>query len=135
MTISSASEGVMDSSARLTSRTSRAPATGGPLGRTGILFAAVGMGRYRPALGNRADNSAGGAVGYQRLFDGGRKQWILEAGGRTDTDGRDASALALGGRYQQAIGRHLILQFDAFAADYDNQDGAYGIRTELRLKF
>ncbi|MFB3132167.1 MAG: hypothetical protein ACE10K_06570, partial [Rhodothermales bacterium] len=40
----------------------RGPSAGGPLGRTGILFAAVGLGSYGAALGNGADNAVGGSV-------------------------------------------------------------------------
>ena len=34
----------------------RGPGTGGPLGRTGILFEAVQLGNYGAALGNRAES-------------------------------------------------------------------------------
>ena len=47
----------------------RGPPTGGPLGRTGILFQAVGLGGYGAPLGNRADKSYGGAFGYQWFID------------------------------------------------------------------
>src|SRR5439155_1163492 len=43
----------------------RGPIAGGPLGRVGILNAAVGLGRYGAPLSNQADNAAGGALGYQ----------------------------------------------------------------------
>ena len=113
----------------------RGPATGGPLGRTGVLFAAVGLGNYGAALGNRADNAVGGAIGYQMFFDETRKQLILEAGGRTGTKGDGASIFALGARYQQAIGQHTILRFDVFGAIPEEGDEAYGARVELQFKF
>ena len=45
-----------------------AKGAGGPLGRVGILFAGVGLGAYPAALGNRADKSVGGALGFQMFF-------------------------------------------------------------------
>ena len=57
----------------------RAPDAGGPLGRVGILFAAVALGRYDSPLSNQAQDVAGAAVGWQKLWDDGRKQLILEA--------------------------------------------------------
>ncbi len=90
----------------------RSPETGGPLGRTGILFAAVGLGRYGAALGNRVDDSVGGAVGYQAYLDEGkRKQLIVELGGRQSTVAEGDADTALGGRYQQAFGQHMVLQW------------------------
>lgn len=98
----------------------RSPAAGGPLGQTGVLFAAVGLGRYGAALGNRADNAVGGGVGYQMFFDHDRKQLLLEGGGRYTYDkagalgGRDA--LAIGARYQMALGRRFVLELSGFGS-------------------
>lgn len=98
----------------------RGPAAGGPLGRTGVLFAAVGLGRYGAALGNRADNAVGGSVGYQWFFDQNRKQLLLEGGGRYTYDkmnalgGRDAGAI--GARYQMAMGRRFVLELSGFGS-------------------
>jgi len=119
------------------SSAARGPTTGGPLGRTGILFAAVGLGRYGAALGNRAENSYGGAVGYQWFIDHQkRRQLIVELGGRNGykNDGNDGQ-LALGARYQQAIGQRMVIQFDAFGALNENRDEGFGGRVELRVNF
>lgn len=115
----------------------RGPATGGPLGRTGILFAAVGLGRYGAALGNRADNAAGGSLGYQKFFDGTRRQLIVELGGRRNTNDRtdQSGAFATGLRYQQAVGQHYIARVDAFGAVREGRDPAYGARLEWLTKF
>ena len=113
----------------------RGPDAGGPLGRTGILFAAVGLGQYGAALGNRADESVGGALGYQMFFDHTRKQLILEAGGRSGTDGDNEDMMALGARYQQAMGQHAILQFDVFGSIPEEGDNMWGARVELQIKF
>lgn len=122
------------------SSAARGPASGGPLGRVGVLFEAVGLGSYGSALGNRADSSAGAAVGWQ-TFPGAhgvgtpRQQLVLELGGRADTDGSDTAAVALGGRYQRALSRHLVLRADAFVAAREGDTPASGLRLELLTKF
>jgi hypothetical protein len=114
----------------------RGPAAGGPLGRTGVLFAAVGLGNYGSPLSNAASKSAGGALGYQMIIGAlGRKQLILEAGGLTDTDGRNASAQGIGARWQQAFGRRTLLRLDAFGALQENSREAFGARMEFLVKF
>ncbi len=115
----------------------RGPSNGGPLGRTGILFAAVGLGGYKPALSNDADKSFGGALGYQKLFNGGWQQLIVEVGGRQSTSGNDsATGIAAAMSYKQRLGNHTILRSDAFGADFENDDNlGYGFRSELQFKF
>ncbi len=113
----------------------RGPFTGGPIGRAGILFAAVGLGRYGSPLSNRAIRSAGGAIGYQMFFgEFRRRQLILEAGGLASTDGGPA-AEALGARYQHAFGRRTVMIFDLFGALQESMDDAYGARMEILVKF
>lgn len=96
----------------------RSPAAGGALGETGVLFAAVGLGRFGAALGSRSDNSVGGSIGHQMFFDNHRKQLLLEAGGRYTYDkanargGRDA--VAIGARYQMAAGRRFVFELSGF---------------------
>ena len=113
----------------------RAPDAGGPLGDTGLLFAAVGLGRYGAPLGNRANDAIGSAAGYQMFFQGNRRQLTFEVGGRGATDGSDQSMAAAATRFQQAIGRHLILILDAFVLETQNHDHGYGGRTEILCKF
>ena len=115
----------------------RGPETDGPLGRTGILFAAVGLGRYGAALGNRADNAVGGSLGYQMFFNRTRQQLIVEVGGRKHTNNRvmDGDAFAVGLRYQHAVGRHFIVRVDAFGAVEEEQAPAHGLRLEWLTKF
>lgn len=108
---------------------------GGPLGRTGILFASVGLGNYGAALNNRPDDSYGGAIGYQRFITGQREQLIVELGARNETKGPETGAVAIGARYQRAFGRHTILVVDGFLNDSDASGQGSGIRTELRWKF
>jgi len=119
----------------------RDPSTGGPLGPMGILYASAGLGSYGAPLGNRVGDTVGFALGYQHFLNGkySKKQVIVELAGRTGTDNDEASSLGLGFRYQQAMGRHAILQFEGFAAHYDDatrvDDTGYGIRSEFIWKF
>jgi hypothetical protein len=117
------------------SSAARGPDAGGPLGRIGILYEAIGLGRYGSALSNEADHSVGFALGYQMFFDTFRRQLILEVGARKDTKRTNLDAAAMGARLQQAIWRHLILQFDTFVAGGRHQGPGYGGRTELMVKF
>lgn len=117
------------------SSAARDPTAGGPLGRVGILFAAVGLGSYGSALSNRADEVVGGAVGYQKFFNEERTQVVLELGGRRGTGGDVDSAVAIGTRVQQAVGRRVVLQLDGFlASNVDRKDGA-GLRAEVLVRF
>lgn len=108
---------------------------GGPLGRVGLLFAAVGLGNYGSALSNRADKVVGGALGYQWFLDPYRRQLVLEIGGRKGTSSEIDDAAAIGGRFQQAIGRRLILRFDAFASVQEDRDEGLGVHIELQVRF
>lgn len=108
--------------------------TGGPLGRTGILFAARGIGNFPPALGNRADQSYGAAIGYQMFFDNLRRQLILEVGGRTDEDDNFTGA-GIAARLQQALGKRYVVQLDGFGAIRNGDELGYGMRCELIVKF
>lgn len=117
------------------SSAARGPATGGPLGRTGILFAAVGLGRFGAPLGNRADQSVGGAAGYQLFLDGTRKQVVFELGGRHSTESNGDGALGVGTRYQQAMGQQAVLQVDLFGTIQESRDEGWGTRVEIRYEF
>jgi len=113
----------------------RDPSTGGPLGRTGILFSAIGMGRYGAPLGNGADSSVGGAVGYQWFIDPIVNQFIFEVGTRKGTKSGDDTSIAGGVRYRHVIGQHIVAQVDVFGALNESRSDAYGGRFELRVEF
>lgn len=118
------------------SSAARNPLAGGPLGRTGILFAATGLGTVGAPLGNDADNAAGAAFGRQFIFNEGREQLILEMGARSATDGSDQSAAAIGCRYQRAFGQHLIVAYDLYGGYREQgEDDFVGGRVELLFKF
>ncbi|MAG57417.1 MAG: hypothetical protein CMJ83_14085 [Planctomycetes bacterium] len=114
---------------------SRGPDAGGPLGRVGILFAAVGLGRYDAALSNQAQDVVGAAVGWQHLWDEGRQQLILEAAGRITTDRDDSSGSAIGARYQRAFGRRFIIRTDVFGRWVESGGLGAGARIEFLVKF
>ncbi|MBX2819764.1 MAG: hypothetical protein KTR29_08790 [Rhodothermaceae bacterium] len=103
----------------------RGPAAGGPLGLVGVLYSAVGIGRFPAALSNQADDAVGGAFGYQFFFKHTRQQLILEVGGRYRYKAPETfdgipledylqTQIAGGGRYQIAVARRGVLVFDLF---------------------
>jgi hypothetical protein len=108
--------------------------SGGPLGRTGILFASVRLGRYVAPISNRADDAAGFAAGYQLFSKDMRKQVIFEIGGRQNTEGRAQGVLGFGSRGQIAVGRHLLFILDGFVAVQEAKDPSYGGRLEFQVK-
>ena len=117
------------------SSAARGPDAGGPLGRTGLLFAAVELGRYGAPLGNGAQNAVGGSLGYQHFFHEKRSQIVVEAGYRSDTNDTDRAAVAIASRFETAIGRNNILRLDAFLTGRENSGPASGARVEWLIKF
>jgi len=122
------------------SSAARDPTAGGPLGDVGILTAAVGLGSYQAPLGNQADHSAGGAIGYQMFFDElHRRQLTFEIGGRaptqTPTLERQEEAEGAGVQYQQAFGRRFVLVVSTFAVTRDEDGVSFGGRVEWDTKF
>jgi hypothetical protein len=113
----------------------RAPDAGGPLGRTGILFAASGLGSLPAPLGNDAKRAAGGALGYQMFLGGIRRQLVFELGGRRDTLGEDGWAIGAAARFQQAVGQHHVLQIDLAVSEADDAPVTPSTRIEWRMKF
>lgn len=122
----------------------RASDAGGPLGRVGILFAAVGVGNYGAPLGNRVQDNFGGSIGYQMFFDDTRRQLLLEVGGRLRTtdlhplsglDQATRSAAAFGARLQQAVGRRIVVIVDGFVGWREESDVRSGGRFEVLLNF
>jgi len=112
------------------SSAARDPLAGGPLGRTGISFAARGIGTFPAPLGNRTDEAVGVAVGYQMFFDDNRRQVIVEVGGRHDRRDRFDDAAAATVIVQQAVGRRVLLQLDGFVG-IRGDDETRGIRAEI----
>ncbi len=116
------------------SSAARDPLADGPLGRTGITFAASAVGSYPAPLGNRTDDSYGWATGYQMFFDSNRRQLIVELGRRSDTEDARTGGGALSFRLQQAVGRRVLLQLGGFASAVDHGPDQRGARFELVVK-
>lgn len=123
----------------------RGPAAGGPLGQTGILWAAVGLGRFGAALGNQADESVGGGVGYQMFFGKTRRQQlIIEAGGRYTYGSFNAddefpifeqNIAAGAARFATAFGRRGVLSLTGFGAyDFEVSQPNFGARVEVAIQ-
>ena len=114
----------------------RGPAAGGPLGRTGILFAGQNLGNIPAPISNSADEASGFALGYQRFFANNRRQLIIETGGRFEKNNTASDEFGLGMRYQHALGSRTFWQLDLFATKADDRDEPeYGSRLELQVKF
>jgi hypothetical protein len=114
---------------------SRGPLGGGPLGQTGLLFSAAGLGRYGAPLNNQASSAAGGSLGYQMFFDHAKEQIVFEIGGRQDTDGVNDAAIAAGIRFQKALDQHWLVVVDGFVSKRESFDVGQGGRVELQMKF
>ena len=114
----------------------RGPLMGSPLGQTGVLLAAVGLGRYVAPIPNRTDNLAGGSFGYQMFYDGTRTQLTWEVGGVKETKGpENRGMVATGWRYPKAIGQHYVLGADTFVGKREGEDVSTGARTEFLVRF
>ena len=113
----------------------RGPLAGGPLGQTGLLFSAPGVGRLGAPVAVRANRTAGASVGYQYFFDETRQQIVWEFGGQQETHGDNNGAIATGTRYQRAIGQHWIALVDGTIVKRESQNWATGLRFEGRMKY
>ena len=110
--------------------------------RIRILYTSVGLGRYRAPLSSVADNSFGGAIGYQMFSVDTRKQLILESGGRYTSDDFGQRALGAAARSQVAFGRRGIFRLDNYILFGNGQrigetsvDFEFGGRLELLYRF
>lgn len=108
---------------------------GGPLGRTGVLFAARGLGSYPSPLSNRSDHAHGIAIGRQFIFDGASQHIILEAGYRGEREPENEASTGLAFQWQKSFAHRHILQFDTFASWTEGQSSSKGVRGEWQIKF
>ena len=113
----------------------RDPLAGGPLGRTGLLFSARGIGTYPSPLSNRANDAYGAAIGYQIFLDGLRRQLVLEAGVRKDNTTGGFDAVGVAARLQQAVGQRFVLTLEGYGTAQEDNDNGYGLRSEILVKF
>ncbi|MCA9232163.1 MAG: hypothetical protein KDA57_16060 [Planctomycetales bacterium] len=113
----------------------RGPLAGGPLGQTGLLFSAPGIGRVGAPINVRANDAAGASLGYQYFFDETRQQVVWEFGGQQATDGANRGVVATGVRYQRAVGHHWITVVDMTVGKRESDNVASSLRFEARAKF
>ncbi|MFB3107495.1 MAG: hypothetical protein ACE1ZA_21585, partial [Pseudomonadales bacterium] len=112
----------------------RAPQAG-PLGDTGLLFAASGLGLYAPALSTVTNSSVGTALGYQVFLDTKNQQIIYEIGAR-EGKGADDFEIAGAVQYQRAFKQNWIWLVTGFLSARHGTDGlSSGIRQEIQFFF
>ena len=105
---------------------------GGPLANTGILFASPNLSTYLAEIDPfTGDDVIGGAIGYQAFWDDNRRNLILETAGRYDLSGNGIDSLGFGFQLQQAVGRHIQLQLEAFYTLQEEIQDASGTRAEI----
>lgn len=109
---------------------------GGPLANTGILFASPNLSTYGAELDPfTSDSVVGGAIGYQAFWDDKRRNLILEVAGRHDLSGDGFDSIGFGAQLQQAVGRHVQLQFESFYALNEDRDDGFGLRAEVQVVY
>lgn len=115
----------------------RDPATGGPLGRMGLMNRAVGLGSYGAPLSNRSGDSIGASIGFQHFFDAAAyHQLLVEIGARKGYDSNPEPLTgAIGAQYQWGISRGLIWILGGFASLDEKGTTGYGGRSEMMVKF
>jgi hypothetical protein len=111
----------------------RAAGTGGMLKNTGINFESDGLTGY-PTLDDGANESYGGALGVEYLFNLDR-QIVLEAA-VVERMGSSplGSQYALGARYQHRISNAWLVRLDAMHGWRQGLDDVFGVRLEIRRK-
>lgn len=121
---------------------SREPIVGGPLAPLGISFASPSLGNHLSELSSFNTQAAGFAMGYQAFWDNHRRNIVFEIAGLKDNtrnlfkdDGVGTDAAAFSVQFQQAIGQHVQLQLDAFAAYLEGRDNGSGARAEILVQF
>lgn len=111
---------------------------GGILKNTGINFETDALTGF-PKLDDTANNTWGGALGIQYLFNLDRQLVIEIAALKTMKSAANRFApgdqWGVGVRYQRPLSKSWIFRADAIVADLENADDLGGIRFELRRKF
>lgn len=112
------------------------PGNGGPLGRAGVNFASVGIGRYSAPLSAAARDVAGGALGYQIFSYDKRQQWLLELASRIGTQDEIPDSYGATVRYQLALGQRYVLVVDGYLNHLEvfDDDVYFGGRIEIQAR-
>lgn len=116
----------------------RAAAAGGILKNVGINFETDGLTGF-PKLDDTGNNTYGGAIGLEYLFELNRQIVVEVATVQVTGNERNRIAkgaqYALGARYQVPLDNAWIFRADTIAAQLENAPNINGIRFELRRKF
>ncbi|MEM7775522.1 MAG: hypothetical protein AAF732_07920 [Pseudomonadota bacterium] len=114
----------------------REAVVGGPLANTGILFASPNLSTYLAEINPFTnDDVVGGAIGYQAFWDNNRRNLILEAAFKFDLSGNEGDSAGVGFQLQQAVGRHVQLQFEGFYTWNEVGGDASGARMEVQIVY
>ena len=111
----------------------RAGDAGGVLNNTGINFESDGLTGY-PTLDGRAQDSYGGALGLEYLFELDRQIVVEAAVVERMNDNPLGRQYALGARYQHPINNRWIVRLDAMHGWRQGLDDVFGARLEIRRK-
>jgi hypothetical protein len=103
------------------------------LKNTGINFESDGLTGY-PTLDDGANESFGGALGAEYLFNLDRQIVIEGALVERMDDSPLGSQYALGARYQHRISNAWIVRLDAMHGWREGLDDVFGMRLEFRRK-
>ena len=113
----------------------REPILGGPLANTGILFASPNLSLYGAEINPFTDDNVGAALGYQAFWDNKRRNVVFEVAAKHDYDGKNFDSVGLGFQLQQAVGRHVQLQLEAFYTFNGERDDGSGARAEFLVVY
>jgi hypothetical protein len=113
---------------------------GGILKNTGINFESDNLTGF-PKLEDTANDTYGGAIGIEYLFNLDQ-QIVLEVAG-LDVIGSDndpdrkakGAQYGVGARYQLPIANDWLIRFDTIVAARNHEDDLFGVRFEIRNKF
>jgi hypothetical protein len=119
---------------------------GGPLAPLGILFASPNIGAFGSELDNKANDVAGGAIGYQAFWNDHWTNLGLEIAGRKDLGLEDDIQqsfdwqVGVGFQAQQKVTQQSLVQLEGFYVRQDAEvgdidDNAYGGRLEFLYQF
>ncbi len=116
---------------------SRSGDTGGVLTPVGVSFSGTGLGRYPAVISASGNDTAGGAIGYQRFMTAGRQQLLFELAGRFATDHKLRNEAreqwAMTARYQSALASRYVVRVDGFLRRLDGLVDV-GARCELLIQ-
>ena len=113
----------------------REAVVGGPLANVGILFASPSLGNYLAEVNPFTDDVVGFALGYQAFWDNNRRNLILEIAGRESFNNTGPDSLGFGAQLQQAVGRNVQLQFEAYYTINDGEKDGVGTRAEVLVVY